>query len=322
VQTIQPLSQLPTITHPVFIDGYSQPGSKPNDLAVGDDAVLLIELDGSLAGPSSYGLELGAGNSTVRGLDINRFGSFGVFLDDSGSAHSTIQGSFIGTDPTGEQALGNGAGVAFYNSNSGLVGTDGDGINDLAERNIISGNLGDGIGISASSCVVAGNYIGTDAKGTMALGNAGNGVFIGTAPPVPPPTANRVGVNGQDADPSAEQNVIAGNANIGVGIEFGGQNVVAGNFIGTDVTGTQPLGNEGRFGCCAAGVDIYDSNGNFMAPMVTGWAMSPSGISSRRTRATAWTFQSGVTTTSWRATTSAPTSPGPNRSATIGPEST
>jgi hypothetical protein len=258
VQTIQPMSQLPIVTHPVFVDGYSQPGSKPNDLAVGDDAVLLIELDGSLAGPYSYGLDLSAGNSTVRGLDINRFGSAGVFLDDSGSAHSTIQGNFIGTDPTGEQALGNGYGVGFYNSNYGLVGTDGNGVNDLAERNVISGNLGEAVGLSASYCVVAGNYIGTDAKGTMALGNAGNGVFLGYASPVPPPTANRVGVNGRDADPSAERNIISGNAGIGVGIQGGGQNVVAGNFIGADVTGTQPLGNEGT------GVNLYDGTGNLI----------------------------------------------------------
>ena len=83
VQTIQPLSQLPIITHPVVIDGYSQPGSKPNDLAAGDDAVLSIEIDGSLAGPSSYGLELSAGNSTVRGLDINRFQRPDRGLEDS-----------------------------------------------------------------------------------------------------------------------------------------------------------------------------------------------------------------------------------------------
>ena len=244
VQKIQPLSQLPIITHPVFIDGYSQPGSMPNDLAQGDDAILLIELDGSLAGPYRTVSNSSAGNSTVRGLDINRFGSAGVFLDDGGSAFSTIQGDFIGTDPTGEQALGNGYGVGFYNSNYGLVGTDGDGVNDLAERNVISGNRGTGIGISASFCVVAGDYIGTDAKGTIALGNAGHGIDIRPRHP-PRPTANRVGVDGQHLGTSAERNIISGNAGGGVVIEVGGENVVAGNFIGTDVTGTQPLGNGG-----------------------------------------------------------------------------
>ena len=253
VQDIRPLSQLPIITHPAIIDGYSQPGSSPNNLATGDDAVLLIELDGSLAGAGAYGLVSGAANSTVRGLNINRFNNAGIFMG-SGSDHSTIQGNFIGTDPTGEQALGNGYGVGFYNSNYGLVGTDGDGINDLAERNIVSGNLGTGIGISASFCVVAGNYIGTDAKGTMALGNAGVGVILGAYFAT---SGNRIGANGHDLDPAAERNVISANQ---LGIEiwpFGGypntQNVIAGNFIGTDATGTQRLGNGGGIAVASDG---------------------------------------------------------------------
>src|SRR5262249_22580183 len=38
---------LPALTKPALIDGYSQPGSSPNTLASGDNAVLLIELNGS-----------------------------------------------------------------------------------------------------------------------------------------------------------------------------------------------------------------------------------------------------------------------------------
>ncbi len=72
VQTIQPLSQLPNITHPVVIDGYSQPGSNPNTLDVGDNAVLLIQLDGELAGAADGLLfAVGSEGSTVKGLDIN-----------------------------------------------------------------------------------------------------------------------------------------------------------------------------------------------------------------------------------------------------------
>src|SRR5262245_12811684 len=52
VHTISPASALPPITDPVLLDGYTQPGSSPNTLADGDDAVLLIELDGSNAGNS------------------------------------------------------------------------------------------------------------------------------------------------------------------------------------------------------------------------------------------------------------------------------
>jgi hypothetical protein len=38
---------LPAITNSVTIDGYSQPGAQANSLAAGDDAVLLIDLDGA-----------------------------------------------------------------------------------------------------------------------------------------------------------------------------------------------------------------------------------------------------------------------------------
>ena len=47
VQTISPASALPAITGQVLIDGYTQPGASVNTLAVADNAVLLIELNGA-----------------------------------------------------------------------------------------------------------------------------------------------------------------------------------------------------------------------------------------------------------------------------------
>ncbi len=70
--TITPLSALPTITHPTIIDGYTQPGASPNTLAVGDNAVILIQLNGSSSGFSN-GIAIDAGGSTVRGLAITDF---------------------------------------------------------------------------------------------------------------------------------------------------------------------------------------------------------------------------------------------------------
>src|SRR5512137_1235387 len=46
VHTIAPLTPLPLITNSLTIDGYSQPGTNPNTLATGNNAVLLIRLDG------------------------------------------------------------------------------------------------------------------------------------------------------------------------------------------------------------------------------------------------------------------------------------
>lgn len=81
--TIQPSSELPTITDPVIIDGYTQPGASPNSNGpgLGLNTVLKIELDGSIIPAAATcstnrtcrGLHIIAGNSTVRGLVINRF---------------------------------------------------------------------------------------------------------------------------------------------------------------------------------------------------------------------------------------------------------
>ena len=46
VQTIALSSRLPQVTDQVLIDGYTQPGASPNALAVGDNAALVIELNG------------------------------------------------------------------------------------------------------------------------------------------------------------------------------------------------------------------------------------------------------------------------------------
>jgi hypothetical protein len=53
VHTINPLSALPTITRPALIDGYTQAGSSPNTLAIHDNAVLTIELNGAGAGATA-----------------------------------------------------------------------------------------------------------------------------------------------------------------------------------------------------------------------------------------------------------------------------
>ena len=108
VHTIAPATDLPSLTRPVIIDGYTQPGASANTLAGGDNAVLLVVLNGTTtSGGPNYGLNLIAGNSTVRGLVINGFvndpGSASLRLGASGG--NTISGNFIGTDATGTTAL-------------------------------------------------------------------------------------------------------------------------------------------------------------------------------------------------------------------------
>src|SRR5829696_2991140 len=63
VKNISPTAQLPTINGPVSINGYSQPAARPNQKALGTDALLKIELSGAEA-PGADGLVIGGANST------------------------------------------------------------------------------------------------------------------------------------------------------------------------------------------------------------------------------------------------------------------
>ena len=150
----------------------------------------------------------------------------------------------IGVDAKGEAAIPNGNGVILNaGAKSNLLGTNGDGVSDAEERNIISGNTWSGIyllGIGTTENVVSGNYIGVDETGTHALGNGGNGVFVDTGA-----SFNRIGTDGNGVCDELESNIISGNGGHGVALYRPGSdgNVVAGNFIGTDVLGVAAVPN-------------------------------------------------------------------------------
>src|SRR6185295_985574 len=110
VRTITPLSALPTITDPVVIDGSTQPGFA---------GVPIIELNGTSAGSGVNGLLITAGNSTVRGLVINRFNNIAISL--SGAGGNTIRGNYIGTAANGTSAQANAFGVLITNGSSNNI---------------------------------------------------------------------------------------------------------------------------------------------------------------------------------------------------------
>ncbi len=248
--TIRPSSPLPDIGGPVTIDGYTQSGSSPNTLAIGNDAVLRIELDGTVSGArGDIGLDILGGGSLVRGLVIRGFGNHGIRL---ASDDNVVEGNFIGTDITGTLARGNGGdGVSVVaGAERNRIGTNGDGVADPAERNVISANGFQGVAIfdtGTDNNVVAGNYIGTDKNGAAPLGNGIYGVAVGFGRGGAGPMFNRIGSNGDGVADTAERNVIS--ANRGSGVAFfdagAGRNTVAGNNIGTDAAGTARLGNVG-----------------------------------------------------------------------------
>jgi hypothetical protein len=133
VQTISPLSALPPITQAVLVDGESQPAFAGTPS---------VQIDGSQAGTAD-GLTITGSNVAVRGLDITNFSQgAGVHITGTSATNDWIYGNFLGTDPTGTQALPNNEGVQIdAGATQNLVGTNGDGVNDTAERNIISGDL-------------------------------------------------------------------------------------------------------------------------------------------------------------------------------------
>jgi hypothetical protein len=231
VHTISGLTVLPTVTQTVTIDGYSQPGSSPNTnpptMAI--NAVLLIELNGQFSGSNFGGLTINAPTCTVRGLVINRFVGDGIRVCTDGNV---FEGNFIGTDPTGTMAFGNGSG-AVGGIDFGFCGTPSNctiGGTTPDARNLISGNI-NGVSLgTGSGNTVQGNFIGTDVTGTVVLANAAVGVSSGG-------TNALIGGTTVDA-----RNIISGN-NRGIDLGNGSNHTVQGNFIGTDVTGTIALGN-------------------------------------------------------------------------------
>ena len=225
--TISPSSALPAITHSVFINGYSQPHSSSNTAPDSDNAVILIQLSGTSAGFAD-GLQLIASNSTVSGLAINQFEQYGIRIYSGGN--DAITGDFVGTDPTGSYALPNiDAGVTIDDSKNDVVGGT-----SAAARDIISGNTNQNLYIidGSSGVVVRGNFLGLTASGTSTLSDYGNGVSVIQS------TNNSIGGTAAGAG-----NVISGHAFDGVTLDQANGNVVQGNKIGTDSTGTVALGN-------------------------------------------------------------------------------
>lgn len=218
VQTINLLIALPIITDPVVIDATTEPGYS---------GMPLVEVNGSLLSNTS-GLQVTAGNSTIRGLAINRFsGGAGILLSTNGG--NTIQGNFIGIDATGNAAARNNNGISITagSANNLIGGTT------QAARNVISGNGFDGIAVGGSGNQIQGNFIGTNSAGSAAIPNGTNGVNISGSPQF---TNNVVGGSASGAG-----NVISGNPT-GVFLLAPG-NTVQGNLIGTDPSGLKAVPN-------------------------------------------------------------------------------
>jgi K319-like protein/Big-like domain-containing protein/NHL repeat-containing protein/6-bladed beta-propeller protein len=262
--TIKPISDLPRITNPVVINGSTQPRASPGHP--------LIEIDGrsiSTSTPNSIGLVVSGGHSVIQGLVINHFPVVGIALNSNGE--NVIQGSFLGTDVSGQVAVGStrnttgpgieGAGIEIRDSSNNIIGGT-----SPAARNVISGN---NVGIvianrDSTGNHILGNYIGPDASGRVTVGNNNYGILIsdivGTGPNNG--ASNNV-IGGIEGDTPGGQactgscNVISGNGQNGVDIVDGANgNLLLGNYIGTGINGESSLRNS------EDGVFIISSSNN------------------------------------------------------------
>ena len=194
----------------------------------------------------------------------------GVQITGLGAGGNRVYGSTIGTDRAGSTALSNGLAAlnngigVFVNGAAGnFIGGDGPG-----QGNLISGNATAGVyifGRFAAGNTVAGNLIGTDSAGRRPLFATGStpiqqvGVLINQAPGLDLQGASPGPGNTIGGPVSGARNVISGNQ---VGIQISGSdargNVVFGNFVGPNASGGPGAGN-------TVGVYINGAPGNVVA---------------------------------------------------------
>ncbi len=153
---------MPAITTAVDLDGTSAPGYSAAPVVEID----FNHFDGLTFGPTSTG-------AALQGLSLVNADNAGVTLN--GGGNTTLTGNYIGLALDGSTVVANaGDGVDINNASGNTIG----GLT-AADRNVISGNGGNGIDLSnASNNLIDGNYIGADATGLVALGNAASGVLV------------------------------------------------------------------------------------------------------------------------------------------------
>ncbi|MEM7783987.1 MAG: Ig-like domain-containing protein [Planctomycetota bacterium] len=209
-------NELPTITERIVLDATTQAGFVDSPI---------VSIDGN-ALTDANGITIQGDLSVIRGFAIGNFDEAAVLI--ASGENNQIAGNYLGTDATGNTAAANRRGVVIESGNNTIGGTS------LSDRNVISGNTGDGVFIrstAGSGNQILGNIIGLNATGTVDLGNGSSGIEVRKS-------GNIIG----GSDPGAG-NIISGNAHSGIGL-ITDETVVQGNLIGTDINGNLGFGND------------------------------------------------------------------------------
>ena len=255
-----------------YVGGLAIAGFPEGGIVAGDTGGLVlqgnwvgIQGDGIVTGNRSQGIhvtslatvvviggpsELVEGSSSHPGSGIGNVisGNDGIAVLAEGS-DVWVLGNRIGTDPSGtsvQNTAGDHANTGWgivLTGQRGLIGAEEVGPELLTEGrgNLVSGNGSGGIALTAESSSVPpprvfANTVGTDASGTIDLGNAGHGIRV---------DADEAEIGGAalpGSDPRG--NLVSGNDGAGVLVE-GEDVIIVGNHVGVSRDGQEPLGNDG-----------------------------------------------------------------------------
>ncbi len=231
--------------------------SVKNNLLSGNDSTGLfghtiddVSITGNLIGVNSAGTAA-VGNS-VHGIELTN--STDVIIGGPGAAdrnlisgHSQVgirfignndrvrvENNYVGLNAAGTAAIANGvAGILIEGKNFEVI------------ANVVSGNTGYGIGVfnNADAVNIQGNFVGTNAAGTAAIGNGRDGIVV---------AAMHVRIGGVGV---GQRNLISGNGT-GIRVEGSSRDVtITNNFIGTNLNGENAIANLGN-GIVAGGESI------------------------------------------------------------------
>lgn len=226
-QVITLASDLPVITQPVDIKGYTQPGSSPPSATSVAVPQVVINATNALRG-----LDFASDGSSVRGLVIRNAQVDGVFIEGD---DNTVAGNHIGTDTAGKSARPNLNGVHVDGGRDNVIGGP-----NVEDRNVISSNLSAEVYLdSGDGNTVQGNRLGTDGTGT-----AGNGGFFG--------------VLAESDDNTVEDNLVSDEF-AGISLRGAG-NTAKGNSVGTNLAATAALPNSIGIGVGGGDSNHVDDN--------------------------------------------------------------
>jgi len=211
----------------VRIDQSTAAGNIVEGNTIGPDATGMVNLSSN----QNYGVYIfyaGPSNRIAQNLISGNAAGLasGAGIQANDAPGLCIQGNRIGLDASGTNPMGNKVGISFTQMANILIGGT-----NTAQRNVISGNVQDGINLTACTNVsVLGNYIGTTTSGLARAGND-DGISI--------QSENANVVIGSAAN--SGRNVISGN--LGSGINAYDAVTVIGNYIGVAADGVSALGN-------------------------------------------------------------------------------